>query len=192
MEIHRYLMVIFFVLFGLSASASEKPKEDISPGEKDYREKAQKLSSFETKAGELEAQFEELVKHKNAAHDKHAALEIIERMKEIKKERDEIVEKFNTVRDEIRFKFPDKGRAVMRRYAPMQKKTVEQLEKRSTLDADLSNAKESADRVYRPFIKKAEEEERQRILQQEETKKAAGSSAETKPGSKIPVIRLEK
>ena len=79
----------------------------------------------------------------------------------------------------------------MRRYAPMQKKTVRQLEKRSTLDADLSNAKKAADKVYRPFVRKAEEEEKKRRLEQRQKEEQSIKQSSESTG-KIKKIRIEK
>lgn len=188
----RKLMLCLLLGGGLQAFAADKETPvDGTPGEREYREKSQKLVSLENKVGELEARFQDLIKAKDSVKGKSKKLELIEEMKTVMQERDETVEKFNKLRDEIRFKFPDKGKTVVRRYAPMQKKTFEQLEKRSTLDTDLSRAKKAADKVYRPFVQQAEEEERKKILEQEEAKKASADASQD-PATKVPKIRLEK
>lgn len=172
-------------------AAEDGGQVESSPGEKEYREKSQKLLALETKVSELESHFKTLVKAKEVTTSKDKKLALIEEMKTVQQERDDAAEKFNKLRDEVRFKFPDKGKTVMRRFAPMQKKTVKQLEKRSTLDADLTSAKKAAEKAYRPFIRKAEEEERKRLLEQKEAKKSSKSASEDSK-VKIPKIRLEK
>lgn len=191
----RNLALALFVFFNFLAIAAEEGGEatavEYSPGEKEYREKSQKLNSLESKIGELEATFQALVKANSETTDKNKRLDLVEKMKTVKQEHDETVDKYTDLRDEIRFKFPDKGKTIMRRYAPMQKKTMQQLEKRSTLDEDLTKAKKAAEKAYRPFIRKAEEEERKKILEQEKAREASVSNPDD-PKNKIPKIRLEK
>jgi hypothetical protein len=148
-------------LYAADEAAPESPAaEAVSEGEREYQEKLQKLNSLELKVAEAELQFAALVQAKNKTKVKREALDIIEQMKVLRVQRDADVAKFNEVRDEIQFKYPDMGRAVQQRFAPMQKKTVEQLERSSTLDADLTAAQKAAARVYRPFNQAAEEKER--------------------------------
>lgn len=191
----RSLALVLLVFFSFAAIAEEEGGEtavvEYSPGEKEYREKSQKLNSLESKIGELEATFQALVKANSETTDKNKRLDLVEKMKAVKQEHDETVDKYTDLRDEVRFKFPDKGKTIMRRYAPMQKKSMQQLEKRSTLDGDLTKAKKAAEKAYRPFIRKAEEEERKKILEQEKAKKASASNPDD-PKNKIPKIRLEK
>ncbi len=192
MEIHKQILFCFFIVLGCASGAAEEgAKTDYSPSEKEYRSKTQKLNSLETKVGELETRFQALVKTKSEARDKDTKLVLIEQMKTVKKEIDEAADKYNELRDEVRFKFPDKGRALVKRYAPMQKKTMQQLEKRSTLDTDLTKAKKAAEKAYRPFIRRAEEEERKKILEQEKVQKASVKTLDNS-GGRRPRIRLEK
>lgn len=143
-------------------AAEEKEGADqllYSPGEKDFREKTMKLKALETDIAEADQAFASLVGKKNKAQSKSKALEIIEQMKEVKTQRDKDAEKFNEIREELIYKFPDKGRTVMRKYAPMQQKTLEQMEKKSSLDKDLTRARKKAQKIYRPFIREAKEKE---------------------------------
>lgn len=170
MAIRSLIFIATLTFASASFSEDAAPPAEISEGEREYLEKVQKLTSLEAKVAEAEKQFSALVATKNKTKNKADALALIEQMKVIRTERDADVAKFNELRDEIQFKYPDRGRAIQQRFAPMQKKTMEQMEQASTLDSDLTKAKKSADRVYRPFMKEEEAVKRDSVQKAVEQK----------------------
>lgn len=183
------------LLFLSVAQAEEKADPQIySAGEKEFREKTVKLKALESKIAESDLLFASLVQQKNKSQSKSEALSFIEQMKEIKVERDKDLVSFNKLRQELIYKFPDKGRTVMRKYAPIHKKTLKQLEKKSSLDKDLTRARKKAAQVYRPFVKEAErkEELKKERMEKRALKRRAKKQSDIENPGQPKKLKLEK
>jgi TolA-binding protein len=153
--------VALALMFSVSAAAQDEEVEEgkkgfmkrgMSPDELAYNERILELNSLETQISTLEKEFRVLIKKKNQTDDPKQIKPLVKRMKEIKPERDQAVDRYNEIKEEIKYRFPDKGRALIRRFAPMQKKSMKQLEKPTRLREDLTTVKQLVDQKYKTFV----------------------------------------
>lgn len=176
-QILKKALVLTAICFGLScssfASAQDNPLiQKLPPGEEEYREKTQRLNELEGEIIEHEERFNILVKEKGLTADQVRIKAIVEEMAEIKKDRDKKTDEYNKLTEDLKYKYPDKGKAVSRRYAPIEKKSLKQLEKPSKLREDLTRIKRLVDKKYKPFIdeanaKKEAEQKKMRVMRKE-------------------------
>lgn len=157
-------------------------KRGMSPDELAYNELILELNSLEIEIGTLEKEFKMLITKKGQAEDSKAMKPMIKRMKEIKPERDRAVARYNEIKEEIKYRFPDKGRALSRRYAPMQKKSLKQLEKPTRLKEELSSTKQLMDQKYKVFVD--EERERRKKAQAKQMIRPSVAPSDAPPPKK--------
>ncbi|NQZ01007.1 MAG: hypothetical protein HRT45_10125 [Bdellovibrionales bacterium] len=163
-------------------------KNGMSPDELLYNDLILELNSLETEIATLEKEFKKLITQKNKTDDPKTIKPLVKRMKEIKPERDQAVDRYNEIKDEIKYRFPDQGRALSRRYAPMQKKSMKQLEKPTRLKEELTATKRLMDEKYKVFVE--EERERRKKVQAKQMIRPTAPPSDAPPPKKA--ILLER
>ena len=167
-------LVLATLLLGVGpAVAADNPLiQKLPPGEQEYYDKTVRLNELEADIIKLEERFNVLVKQKSHTEQRDSMKKIVDEMAQIKRDRDKKTDEYNELTTELKYKFPDKGRAVSRRYAPMEKKSLKQLEKPSKLREDLTRIKRLVDKKYKPFIDEAKakqeaEQAKMRVMRKE-------------------------
>ncbi|MEO0336407.1 MAG: hypothetical protein AAF202_08430 [Pseudomonadota bacterium] len=190
------LAFVFLMASDLVQAENEEPEagktgfmtRGMSPEELRYNDYILELNSLETQISELEKEFRKLIMQKNQTEDPMTQKPLVKRMKEIKPERDRAVDRYNEIKETIKYRFPDKGRALTRRYAPMQKKSMKQLEKPTRLRQELTNVKQMMDEKYKTFVE--EERERRKKAQAKQMIRPDVPPSDAPPPKKP--IRLER
>lgn len=134
-------------------SSEDKQSNKQVESSTDYLQKNNQMISLRNKIETAERDFSHVVRQKDAAATKEEKQALMKQMEALHKERAKMVTEYNTVRDELLYKYPQQGALVERKFAPAEERSMEALEKQSMLGAKLTAAKRSADRKYHRFNK---------------------------------------
>lgn len=132
---------------------SKKPSGN---ADREWAKRKSKLNIHEAKIKELTKTIQELVHMKNSGHAAHDEkgnpIDVLGAIASTHKELRELVEEYNRDREELKFRFPEEGALIERRYVPLRAQTVEQIEKLSGLDGELTRTKKKVDKKYATFM----------------------------------------
>lgn len=117
-----------------------------------YTQKSSKVIALKERIAEADKDFLELAKKKDLTKNEEEKRQIMQEMLALHKSRQKLVQKHNSLYREVEFKYPGKGERVLERSQPIQNKTFEEMEKESTLDAQLAQTKKAIDQKYKPFV----------------------------------------
>lgn len=171
----RGLKIVFALLVAVSAAA----QETIAPGGGDskesieYGKKESRLNTLRSRMAESDKAFAETLEKKNQTKDTVKQRQHAERLVEIAKERNEAVREYTALRQEMMYRYPNKGQDIDKRFAPKKEKTAQELESSSEIDELLTAVKKRVDRKYQPLMPK-EDVEAQAVVprpKEEEKKK---------------------
>lgn len=171
----RSLKIIFAALVAVSAAAQEAkaPSGGDSKESVEYGKKESRLNTLRSRMAESDKAFAETLEKKNQTRDTVKQRQYAERLVEIAKERNEAVKEYTALRQELMYRYPNKGQDIEKRFAPKKEKTAHELENSSEIDELLTVIKKRVDKKYRPLMPK-EEVEAQAVIpkaREEEKKK---------------------
>lgn len=188
---------------GMNALAQEKSAPPMSASE--YGEKRQKLNQIEVKIKAKKEDIERLIVAKNKTEDAQQKHSYMEQMVSIHESMKQDIVKYNQLRTEVRYRFPEKNDVTKRRYIELREKSLEQIEKEIGLDQMLTRARQHMEDKYRPFIEAHEAEllkeklqlhkeaigshDQDTALKEEVRQPAAESSSGTKKKTRFQLVR---
>ncbi|MBK9293873.1 MAG: hypothetical protein IPM57_05425 [Oligoflexia bacterium] len=138
----KLVPIIFLILFTGSATfGDEWDKIEAS------------LKSYSIKINNIQEEIRNLVNKKNAIPNDASGQgsrsvilsDIKKKFSELRQTQKDMIREM----ERVRFEFPEKGNYVQRRYRHIKIKSIEELEKDSSLDAELSKTKRKAEQKYR-------------------------------------------
>lgn len=142
-------------------AAKEAPKEAAKPeGESSDREWAKrttKLNIYEAKISELNKKIQAMIKSKNnntvALDDKGKPIDVLATISSSHSELKKTVQDYNQARGELKYRYPEEGARIERRYVPLRAQSIEQIEKEIGLDSELTVTKKKIDKKYEVFMR---------------------------------------
>lgn len=136
---------------GESANAAESNQSD-----REWAKRTTKLNIYETKMRELNKKIQQMIKAKNngaaVIDEKGNPIDALETISTSFSELKKTVKDYNAERDELKYKYPEEGARIERRYVPLREQSIEQIEKELSLDGDLTRTKRKIDKKYAPFM----------------------------------------
>lgn len=153
LPILRVLSVLVITTCFVSASANSGG-EGTGPKTSEYGKKTTELRNLESKIKDCEETIEKMVEKKNHTEDleqkKLAMKEMVEKHEELKKHTID----YNRLRMELKYKFPGKGEEIEARYHSKKTHSLEEMEHKSSLDAQLARTKKVVIKKYEPLMPK--------------------------------------
>lgn len=130
--------------------------EGSSNSDREWAKRQTKLNVLETKMKDLTKELEHLIHIKNtggaAVDEKGKPIDVLETIAGSYKKLKQTVEEYNTEKSELKYRFPEEGARIERRYVPLRVQSLEQIEKNSGLDGELTRTKMKIDKKYATFV----------------------------------------
>lgn len=140
---HRICLLLVFVLASLTLSLPVQANE--------YSKKVSKLNSVKSRIEIAEEQIQQLIKAKSQSDSEEKKREIIRQMVTAHNDMKKDIEEYNRLRAEVKYRFPNKGEDIERRYVAIGQRSLEELERGSGLDQVLDKTKAKIEKKYRSF-----------------------------------------
>lgn len=160
LSLNLIAVLIFFTSPGLAEEGGGEEAKNASGGiSKDsieYYKKEGRLNSLKTKIEEAEKAFKQNLEAKNLTKDPEEKKRYANALMAIAKERNAFVRELSEIRAELKYRYPNKGEDIDKRFVPKEERTVQQLEDASDLDIKLSEVKEDVDKKYKALMPKEE------------------------------------
>ncbi|MCB0355689.1 MAG: hypothetical protein KDD40_01710 [Bdellovibrionales bacterium] len=117
----------------------------------EYTEKTGKLNILETKIRESKANIKARLKALDHTKDKEKKKELYDSLVAEHEELKKNIKDYNKIRQELKYKFPQKNDQTQRRYLPMREMSLKEIETESGLDGLLNRVKKKMDKKYKKF-----------------------------------------
>jgi hypothetical protein len=82
-------------------------------------------------------------------------IDVLDKMAESHRKLTETALEYNTQKAELKYRYPEEGVIIERRYVPLRAQTIEQIEKELGLSSELTKTKKKIDKKYAPFVGEA-------------------------------------
>ena len=168
--------LIFFMLFFESVIVFGQEGLDREA----YASKSGKLNVLKMRVKETEKTIKKLVQRKAAAATREQEHQIMEEMVRVHEGYKKDTREYNALRNELKYRFPEKDDETERQYQVIKDKTLDDIEEEIDLDGALTQFKKKMDKKYEPFVKAAEEK-RFRELSSKMEKEKDKDEAKYKP-----------
>jgi hypothetical protein len=203
----QYLLVA--VLFSLlfvrlaqaveSEGAAEKPadKSAASPAtigpDREWAQRTSKLNVQEAKQKDLTKQLQKFIimKNENRAplDEKGKPIDLLASIAETHKKLKGVVEEYNADKNELRYRYPEQGTWIERKYLPMRDKSIDEIEHEMGLDGELTKTKRKIDQKYAPFV--GDEFKKPDLTKQQPMAESTLKELKPKPGANGESERLK-
>jgi hypothetical protein len=117
----------------------------------EYGKKTAELRNLETKMKDAETQIHTFIQSKNATSDPALQKAAIDGMTTAHHDLEKYTKDYNKLRTELKYKFPSHGEEIDVRYRKKQLRSIDDIERGSALDAQLTKTKEVVDKKYEPI-----------------------------------------
>lgn len=164
--------LIFIIVFLLSAvafaaggggdeekAADGEAKPDnkaTSQADREWAKRTSKLNVYETKAKDLNKQLQDLIQKKKsggkAVNEKGEPVDVLGEIVKAHAALKNTVHEYNIEKSELKYRYPEEGVVIDRRYVPLREQSLEQIENDMGLDAELTKTKAKIDRKYASFV----------------------------------------
>ena len=161
----RFLLLkIYFILsvfvfsqqsFAEAGGGGEaKPAAKKVPEEEDWAKQVNYLNSKEGKVKNYTKELKTLIVDKKITTDTEEKKIIINQIIKVHAllKKEEV--SYNNMRRKIRYRFPDKGTILDRKYLPMKIQSIEKMEDESGVDNQLTKLRRKIGKKYKPYLKK--------------------------------------
>ena len=136
------LFVFIFLLVNIPAQAKLMSE---------YTEKTGKLTLLESRKKEFEEARNSKLKAIKHSKDENEQKKLYEEALKDQDELNKVVREYNTIRRELKYKFPKKNDQTMRRYLPMREVSLEEVATQTGIDGILDRVKKKIDKKYKKF-----------------------------------------
>lgn len=133
--------------------------QSASPGsgaDREWAKRKSKLNVYETQIKELTKKIQHLIQMKNAKSvpldEKGKPIDVLETIVVTHKKLKEAVDDYNKEEAEMKYRFPEEGTLVERRYVPMRMQTLDQIEREIGLNGELTRIKKKIDSKYAAIV----------------------------------------
>lgn len=135
-----------------SEPAKEGEGEKKSAGSQSDREWAKRLTNIQKHSAKIEETTKEL--QSLIREKEHAPVEELEKIQAKFKELKELIAKYNSEKDELKYRYPEEGALIDRRYLPIRDPSLEELNHDTNLSLELKKTKKKIDKKYATFTGK--------------------------------------
>jgi hypothetical protein len=151
-----------------SSEGGETKESNGKSADREWAQRTSKLNILAAKMKELKFRIQEMIEKKNSGHaprdEKGNEIDVLGEMTKVHKELVETLAEYTKESDELRFRYPEEGTVINRKYVPLHEQSLEQIEKEMGLDGDLTRTKAKIDKKYAPF--RADEPPKKVVLKQ--------------------------
>jgi len=139
------------------ADASAEAATAEGPGaDREWAKRTTKLNILQTKRGEFTKQIQNYIEIKKTKRiikdEKGNSLDVLEQIAEAHRKLKEVVADYNKEKAELKYRFPEEGALIERRYMPLRVQTLEQIEREMGLTGELTKAMEKIAKKYATFM----------------------------------------
>ncbi len=142
-----------------AGEAAEGEAAKPSPGagaDREWAKRQSKLNVHEAQIKDLTKKVQGLIRLKNtggaAVDDKGNPIDLLASIAENHKKLKETIAEYSVEKAEMKYRFPEEGVLIERRYVPMREQSLEQIELEMGLDGDLIATKKKIDKKYGSFM----------------------------------------
>jgi DNA repair ATPase RecN len=132
-----------------SEPAKEGEGEKKSAGSQSDREWAKRTTSIQKYSAKIEETTKEL--QSLIREKEHAPVEELEKIQVKFKELKEIISKYNAEKEELKYRYPEEGALIERKYLPMKDRALEELSNDTNFGLELKKTKKKIDKKYATF-----------------------------------------
>lgn len=164
---HALLLLLFISLpaMGSGGGGGEAPPSEegapaapVNKEQIEYSKKEARLNTLRSRIEESNTSFAKTVEAKNHSKDPKHQRELAETLAAIAKERNKWVSEYTELRQELRYRYPNQGKEIDKKFAPNREKTAAELENSAEIDMQLTALKHKIEKKYAPFMPKEEAE----------------------------------
>ncbi len=134
----------------------EEGKAKPEGSDREWAKRTTKLNVLQAKIKGLNEELITYVKAKNGgyviADEKGVKIDVMKKIGESQRELIKALGDYNHDKDELKYRYPEEGALIERKYVPMRGQTVEQVEKELGLNGDLTRTKQAVDKKYEAFV----------------------------------------
>lgn len=157
LKANSYLLTVL-VCFPLVAFAEDGEAPSIKAAETinreliEYNSKEGRLNSLVNKMKDAQERFNQNLAEKNRTTDEAKKKELAVSMMAIAKERNSLVTEYNGLRQELLYRYPNKGQEIDKRFIPRKHKSLAEMENTTDLDRQLTKVKKRIGEKYAPLM----------------------------------------
>lgn len=155
----------------------------------EYTQKVGKLSSLESKIQSGRDSVKVSLAAIQKTQDEKKQKEVFNEAVKLHEELKIAIREYNSLRDEIKYKFPKKHDQTIKRYIPIREESLDEIEKEMGLDGILSRVKTKIDKKYESFNSQEEESVSSSVSTLQEVQVKREEKGEEKSS---PRLRLER
>ncbi len=135
------------------AAPAEAPS---SNADKEWAQRTSKLNILDQKIKDETTKLQKLIQAKNSGQkirdEKNVEVDVLGEITKTYKELKTNVDEYVVGKDELRFRFPEEGVVIERRYVPLRLKSLDEIEREIGIDGTLIRLKNKSDKKYEVFI----------------------------------------
>lgn len=132
---------------------SSAPKSDgVSRELIEFNNKEGRLNSLENRIKDAHARFNQVLAEKKRTTDVIRQKQLATELMSIAKERNSYVTEYNDLRQEILYRYPNRGQEIDKRFIPRQHRSVAEMENATDLDRQLTKVKVRIGEKYAPLM----------------------------------------
>ena len=150
-SVERASALLLFCLFTLSIPTYAKLISD-------YSEKTGKLNSLEIRVKDSKEKIKNTLKAIKISEDENEQKDFYQQALTEHAEMKKSIKEYNSIREELKYKYPKKNDQTERRYLPMREETIEDIVNESGISGILSRIKKKIDAKYKKFTLADKEE----------------------------------
>lgn len=163
----QFIKLSFLVLFSFYAFHA------LAESSLEYVKKTSKLKTLEARVEEGKKNILKLIEEKNATTDENKRKALIDEIKAEHKNINKELAEYNKLHQEIEYKHPEKGMDLRSKFVLKREQTLEEIERETSIDQQLSEAKRNADKKYAPITGWKLETKEEKLKELSEDKKPA-------------------
>ncbi len=138
------------------AKAEGKGESRNDGSDREWAKRTTRLNVLEARIKELNKNIGLYIKAKNGGYpmldEKGNKIDVIPKIAESHKELLKTNEDYLHAKSELKYRFPEEGAFIERKYVPLRVQTIEQIEKEVGINGDLTRTKKLIDKKYETFV----------------------------------------
>lgn len=138
------------------SAAAQQPQGD-SKESIEYSKKESRMNTLRGRMTEADEKFARVLARKKETRDTVKQRELAAELAAIAKERNTAAREYTEIRQDLMYRYPNKGQDIDKRFAPRKEKTPQELEQSAEIDELLTAIKRRMDKKYAPLLPKEEE-----------------------------------
>lgn len=163
----QFIKLSFLILFSFYAFHA------LGESSLEYVQKTSKLKTLEARVEAGKNNILKLIEEKNATNDENKRKALIDDIKAEHKNINKELAEYNKLHQEIEYKYPEKGMDLREKFVLKREQTLEEIERETNVDQQLSETKRNADKKYAPITGWKPETKEEKVKELADDKKPA-------------------